>query len=319
MSMNESYIISKYLKPLSKNFRDSINLSDDAAILKLSVNKNLVVSVDNFIYGVHCPKFTNISNAMTRAILTAVSDLSAMAAKPYCIFIAININNKLKLNIFKDIQKGIRRALRITKTELAGGDICSSNGPISFSVTVVGQGNKKFLLKRSGAKSKQLLCVTGNIGDAKIGLDMMLKKKKNNSNLLENFFVKKFLTPPFRNNIARDISKYVSSCIDISDGLLSDVSKLAKNSNCGLKIFFKNIPFSLKAKQMLKDKSISASNLINAGDDYELAFSVSINNLKKVESIAKKNKTKISVIGVFTEENKILLDNKIFSGGYSHF
>ena len=90
--MDESAIIDKYLKPLSKKFKDALNLSDDAAILKIFKSKNLVISVDNFIYGIHCPDYINISSAVNRAILVAVSDLSAMAAKPYCIFISITLN-----------------------------------------------------------------------------------------------------------------------------------------------------------------------------------------------------------------------------------
>ena len=90
--MNENFIIDKYFKPLSKNYKEALNLSDDAAVLKVLKSKNLVISVDNFIYGIHCPKYINISNGVNRAILAAISDLSAMAAKPYCIFISISLN-----------------------------------------------------------------------------------------------------------------------------------------------------------------------------------------------------------------------------------
>ena len=103
--MDENFIINKYFKPLSKNFEEALNLSDDAAVLKVLKNKNLVVSVDNFIYGVHCPKYINISSGVNRAILAAISDLSAMAAKPYCIFISITLN---KDNISTKLLKGFK-------------------------------------------------------------------------------------------------------------------------------------------------------------------------------------------------------------------
>ncbi len=317
--MKEGYLIEKYFKPLAKNFSDSLALSDDAAILKILKNQNLVISVDNFIYGVHCPDSINISHAIYRAILIAVSDLSAMAAKPYCIFLALNLKKDLRIKFFEDLQKGIKKALESTETELAGGDLCSSRGPISFSITAVGEGRKKTLLKRKGAKPGQLLCVSGNIGDAKIGLDSLLKNKKIKPTLLKNYFVKKFLYPPLRSNFSRNISQYVSSCIDISDGLLIDVSKLAKNSNCGLEVFSKDIPISMQAKKILKKKSLSIQKLISAGDDYELAFSVNRKNFCIIKEIAKKNNTKISVIGKFNNGNRVLLDNKNFPYGYSHF
>ena len=318
--MDEKFIIDNYFRPLSKNFAEVLNFSDDAAILKVFKNKNLVVSVDNFIYGVHCPNYVNISSGINRAILAAISDLSAMAAKPYCIFISITLNKKKISNrLLKDLQQGISRALQSTKTFLAGGDLCSSSKTVSFSVTVIGEGLKKKLLYRSQAKPNDLLCVTGNIGDAKIGLDILLKYKKENKNFKKNYFIKKFLNPPLRNEFIRMISRKVSACIDVSDGLIFDSNKLASNSNCGLKIESDKIPISLKAKEELKKKLFSLKDLINAGDDYELAFSVNKKNLKFIQNIANIQKVKVSVIGKFTKEKKLLLDNKVFTKGYSHF
>ncbi len=318
--MNENLIIDKYFKPLSKNFEEALNLADDAAVLKVLKNKNLVVSVDTFVYGIHCPKYINISSGVNRAILAAISDLSAMAAKPYCIFISITLNkNKISTKLLEDLKKGISKALKSTKAILAGGDLCSSSGAVSFSVTVIGEGFRKNLLHRRGAKPNELLCISGNIGDAKIGLDTLLKNKKESKNLKKNYFVKKFINPPIRNDFIRMISHKVSSCIDISDGLIFDSFKLASNSECGLEINSSKIPVSLKARSILKKKYLSLNDLITAGDDYELAFSVSEKNLEFITEVGKIKKVKVSVIGKFTKEKKLLLDGKNFSKGYSHF
>ena len=94
--MNEQNIIDKYIRPLSKNFEESFSLQDDAALLKNFKNNNIVVSSDNFIYGVHCPEWLNIKYAVTRAILIAVSDLYAMASKPYCILLSLTLPKKGK-------------------------------------------------------------------------------------------------------------------------------------------------------------------------------------------------------------------------------
>ncbi len=317
--ISESFIIDKYLRPLSKNFKDSLNLSDDAAVLKNLKNKNFIISVDNFIYGVHCPKFINISHAVKRAILVAISDLSAMAAKPYCIFLSITLNKSLNVQLLEDLSLGIKKALYLTKTELAGGDLCSSKGPISFSVTAVGESKKIKTLRRKGAKPGELLCVTGNIGDAKIGLDNLIRNKVKINSQLNDYFVRKFLIPPFRSKFTIDASKYISSCIDISDGLIEDASKLAKNSNCGLEFFLKDIPFSIKAKKLIKNTSLSARDLLNAGDDYELAFSINHDKIKNLKDIGKKNNVKISVIGKFKKESVVNIHSNTFFKGYSHF
>ena len=318
--MDENFIINKYLKPLSKNFKEVLNLSDDAAVLKVLKNKNFVISVDNFIYGIHCPKYINISSGVNRAILTAISDLSAMAAKPYCIFISITLNkDNISTKLLKSLKQGISKALKNSKAFLAGGDLCSSSGAVSFSVTVIGEGLKKNLLYRKGAKPNELLCVSGNIGDAKIGLDLLLKNKKENASFKNNYFIKKFINPPIRNDFIRMISHKVSSCIDVSDGLIFDSFKLASNSECGVEISSSKIPISLKARSLLKKKYLSLNDMITAGDDYELAFSVSEKNLEFIKKAGKTKKVKVSVIGKFTKEKKFLLDGKVFSGGYSHF
>ena len=318
--MDENYIIDKYFKPLSRNCDEALNFSDDAAILKVFNKKNLVVSVDNFIYGIHCPDYIDISTGINRAIISAISDLSAMAAKPYCIFISITLNkNNISKKLFQDLKHGLSKALRRTETFLAGGDLCSSSKAVSFSVTVIGEGLKKNLLHRKGAKPNDLLCVTGNIGDAKIGLDILLNNKKDIKNFKNNYFVKKFLYPPLRNNFITMKHRKVSSCIDISDGLILDSFKLASNSKCGVEISSSKIPISLKARTILKRKYLSLNDLITAGDDYELAFSVSEKNLEFIKKAGKTKKVKVSVIGKFTKEKKFLLDGKAFSGGYSHF
>ena len=318
--MNENLIIDKYFKPLSKNFEEALNLSDDAAVLKVLKNKNLVVSVDNFIYGIHCPKYINISSGVNRAILAAISDLSAMAAKPYCIFISITLNkDNISIKLLKGLKHGINKALKNSKAFLAGGDLCSSSGAVSFSVTVIGEGFSKNLLRRKGAKPNELLCVSGNIGDAKIGLDVLLKYKKESKNFKKNYFIKKFINPPMRNDFIRMISHKVSSCIDVSDGLIFDSFKLASNSECGVEISSSKIPISLKARTILKRKYLSLNDLITAGDDYELVFSVNEKNLEYIKKAGKTKKVKVSVIGKFTKEKKFLLDGKAFSGGYSHF
>ena len=115
------------------------------------------------------------------------------------------------------------------------------------------------------------------------------------------------------------IGHKVSSCIDVSDGLIFDSFKLASNSECGVEISSSKIPISLKARTILKRKYLSLNDLITAGDDYELAFSVNKKNLEFIKKAGKAKKVKVSVIGKFTKEKKFLLDGKTFSSGYSHF
>ena len=282
--MNEETFIEKYLQPLSKNFKDAINLTDDAAILKKYNSENYIISTDTFINGIHCPDWVNVKFAIMRAILIAVSDLAAMAAKPYCIFLSASFPRDEYKSFFKDFRDGLNQGLLMTGMKLAGGDICTHKGPVMFCITAVGLRKKKYVLKRSGAMPGEKLCVTGNIGEAKIGLDILLKEKKITKNLFLNRSVKKFLSPPIRLKFSQQISSYVTSCIDISDGLITDSAKLAKNSKCALNIYSDKIPLSSMAKKEIKKNNYKLKDLISAGDDYELAFSVKEQNLNFIET-----------------------------------
>jgi thiamine-monophosphate kinase len=178
---------------------------------------------------------------------------------------------------------------------------------------------KNNILKRSGARIEDYLCLTGTIGDSKIGLDNLLKQGKLNKSLLIESTVNKFLCPTVRTHFSQKIAKHANACIDISDGLMVDVSKLAKHSNCGLKVFSKSLPLSIIAKEKLKIKEYFLKDFISAGDDYELAFAIKKKSLEVVKKIAYKMNIKFTVIGKFTKENVVLLDKRTFKKGYAHF
>ncbi len=316
--MNEVALIQKYLSPLTRGFKESLFLEDDAAFLKKN-NKIKVLSVDNFIHGVHCPIDLSPNLSIARSIMVAASDLAAMAASPYCMLISISLPNKNNIKNIKKIVKGIKWSIKKTKLKLLGGDLCSYNGPLSFCVTVIGTAKNNYLLKRKGAKSGDYLMVTGNIGDSKIGLDCLEKKINNISVADKKKAIKRFLIPPLRHELAVSLSPHVKSCIDISDGLVIDAGKLAKSSECGLKIESSKTPLSNLAKRILKKNYCSIEELLSAGDDYELAFAVDKANIEKIKKIALSRKTKVSIIGKFTKNKGTFLDDKKFINGYSHF
>tara|TARA_Y100001954_G_C15773509_1_gene585707 strand:+ start:369 stop:1322 length:954 start_codon:yes stop_codon:yes gene_type:complete len=317
--MNETQILSKYFKPLARNFEDSIGLNDDAAILKYIDKKNYVISVDNFISGVHCPLNLSEDKFIIRSILTAASDLAAMGAIPHCLFLSLSAPKKSKKKIFPKITLGIRKALKLTDMRIAGGDLCSYRGPLMSSVTVVGYENRKKIIYRNGAKPGDLLIITGDIGEAKIGLDCLRNKNKKIPSIHKKKFLNKFYFPPIRHKFSNKIATYVNACIDLSDGMLADASKIARLSKCGLEIISDKIPLSEITKIVIDKKYYSLNELINAGDDYELAFAVSKKNLNRVLKIASEFKIKISIVGFFTDGNKVKIDRSLYPLEYSHF
>ncbi len=136
--------------------------------------------------------------------------------------------------------------------------------------------------------------------------------------MLSNSNVNKFLLPPLRLQFSQNIAKYATSCIDISDGLILDSAKLARNSKCGLNIISNNIPISDNAKKEVVKKNYTLKELISAGDDYELAFSVKVKHLNYIKKVANKFNIKLTTIGNFYKGKGTYLDNKSFKYGFSH-
>ncbi|MDC3024583.1 thiamine-phosphate kinase, partial [Alphaproteobacteria bacterium] len=194
--MKETELIKKYFLPISKNFGPSLNLEDDAAILKNFYKENFVISVDNFIQGIHCPSSLDPKLTILRAIYCATSDLAAMGAMPYCMFLSLAIPRKKSNNFFFKISQGIKEATKTVGIELAGGDLNSYNGPFSICVTVIGKKRKNDkALFRNGSKVGDFIGVTGTIGDAFIGLKVLEKKVKISEEKHQKALINSFLFP----------------------------------------------------------------------------------------------------------------------------
>ena len=318
--MTEKDLIKKYFLPLSKNFKPSINLQDDGAVLQNFKKENFIISVDNFIQGIHCPSFLNPKLMIIRAIFCATSDLAAMSAMPYCLFLSLAIPSKKGKNFFKNISEGIQEAISTVGIDLAGGDLTSYDGPFVISVTVVGRKKsfKKTLL-RKGSKVGDYIGVTGFIGDAYIGLKILEKKLKVSNLEQKKTAINSFLFPPQLHKFSYNLSNYAKTCIDISDGLVADINKLAEIANCGIKLSKDRLPISSFAKRLLRKGKFTIKDYITAGDDYQLAFTFNKTKRKEIKNLEKKFKLKISIIGELINRKGIFLDNKSISGGFSHF
>ncbi|MBF96595.1 MAG: Thiamine-monophosphate kinase [Alphaproteobacteria bacterium MarineAlpha9_Bin4] len=318
--MKEINLIKKYFLPFSKNFKDSLNLEDDAAVLSYFKNEKYLVSVDNFIQGIHCPHTLNSKQITVRAILCAISDLAAMGATPYCIFLSLSIPKMKSKNIFNNIAKGIDEVIHLTGIKIAGGDLVSYDGPLAISVTAVGKKkSSEKTLFRKGGKVGDFIGITGFIGDAYIGLKI-LQKKITISNVKEKkSAINSFLYPPQLHDFAKKLSDYAHCCIDISDGLIEDIGKLGALANCGVELFSNHIPLSNKANLLIKDRKVFFKDILKAGDDYQLAFTFHKKNLGEIQKLKGTFNLNISIVGQLTNGKGVYLDKKKISGGFSHF
>ena len=309
---DEFSILKKVFKNLGNQYFDSSNLllgpGDDAGLFQ--AKKELIFSTDTSIENIHFPKGLNAKKVAYRSCAVAISDIAACGGTLKWLAISLTTSSKDKKWI-EDFSIGIREFSDSYKVPIIGGDLTIGK-EISISIGVCGEIEKKYFMRRSGAKENDHIFVTGNLGEAFIGLNL-LKNKKKKLSLKEKVYLNRFLRPDIEIAFSKDLSRLANSCIDISDGLLGDLNHICEESKLGAKMFLEDISFVGDYK-----------NALTWGDDYQLCFTASPKNLEKIYKMARTHKIKLSKIGsmnkskgiaVFSNGKKIALKK----AGYNHF
>jgi thiamine-monophosphate kinase len=305
-----------------------VGIGDDAALLK-PVNKNLLVTTDMMVEGVHFNlSFITPYQLGFKLVSVNASDIYAMGGKPKFLLINIAMDKNTEENIFDDFFDGVTGAMELYGLSLVGGDLSASEKGMALSATIIGY--TKRYIRRFGAKVGDRIYVTGSLGDSACGLEILKKIKKpipllptlpSPSTLFSKLrlswndvkpLLRKHLMPE-----ARHPEKFISnatSMIDISDGLLIDLSRLCDESNVGAKIYAKKIPISPELKKVASYLRISPIKLaLSGGEDYEMLFTA--HPERKVKAI---------YIGDITESERVIVDisgreKKFSAEGYQHF
>ena len=228
-----------------------VGSGDDAAVIK-SQDKDLVHSIDISKINSHFPEDSSPQDIAYRSIAVALSDLAAMGAYPSFISIGLT-SNSTDLDWYKKFTSGVEKILNEYQIKLVGGDI--TNGEISICVNVFGYAYENNIL-RSTAKVGDLIFITGPLGEGRRGLEDWKNNKKSE-------FVKKFFNPKVDFDKSKFISKYANSCVDISDGLIKDLTSICESSKVGAEITYENIPIT------------NDFDDLSYGDDYKLCYTCS--------------------------------------------
>tara|TARA_B100001109_G_C18842051_1_gene464959 strand:+ start:818 stop:1777 length:960 start_codon:yes stop_codon:yes gene_type:complete len=317
--MHEFELIKKYFFKLSSNNKSSLELNDDVFFEK---SKNLVVSVDTYVEGIHFMDFKNPNLVIKKIIRSSISDLICKGVKPKYYFISGsgNKNSFTKKNL-KKISKSLHEEQKKFTINLCGGDTTFSN---KLSFTIISLGFSKRIIYRNNAKLNDDIYVTGNLGDSFIGLKVLQKKIYLNRKL-SNYFINKYYHPDLHINITKKLLLIANTSIDISDGLVTDLEKLINNQKLSYKLYLNDIPISKNLNKLIDLKIIKKITSITKGDDYQILFTASPSKSRIISKTSKSLGIKISKIGkicahnqksqIINEKNKkIDLKNK----GYFH-
>ncbi len=300
--------LTKDIKP--KNKSTIFGIGDDAAVLKYPEGKKILVSKDLLIEGVHFDMtFMPLKHLGYKSAIVNFSDMAAMNGKPKQIIVGLGISSKYSTEALKEIYAGMKKACEIYGVDFVGGDTTSSSHGLFISVTVIGEANENEVVYRSGAKPNDLLCVSGDLGGAYMGLLILEREKrafqanpKMQPELEDHdYILQRQLKPEARTDIVDKLKKaeiLPTSMIDISDGLASEVLHICKSSDTGCVIYEEKIPIDQSTFDMAKEfKIVPTVAAMNGGEDYELLFTINQDDYEKLNTI--KN---VSIIGYITDK-----------------
>lgn len=306
--MNEFDIIKTFFRPLANNNKAARNLEDDAALIPVDNNKELVVTKDVLVEDVHFIKSTAPDKIAEKLFRVNLSDLAAMGALPYAYFLGITLPKKeSKQKWYKQFAKGVDTMQGMYGGDVLGGDITTHNGPITLSLTAMGYCKKGKALCRNSGKPNEDIYVTGYIGDSFLGLRYVTKKISVRLKKDRQYITSRYELPEPRIYLANKLQPFISAATDISDGVLADCMHICSASEIGAKIDINTIPLSPVAQNILKHNTIQKKQLLTAGDDYELLFTAPKKMQKNIEQISKTESIAITKIGETTNTKKLEL------------
>ncbi len=334
-SIGEFGLINRIKQNFPIRLSDSImGIGDDAAVLS-ATDQQRVVSTDLLIEGVHFDlKYVPLAHLGYKAVSVNVSDIAAMNAIPTQITVSIAISNRFSVEAIDELYKGIQAACENYNVDLIGGDTTSSPVGLLISVTAIGKADAKDIVYRKGASKGDIICVTGDLGGAYLGLQILEAEKQafmadpNAKPELEeySYIVGRQLKPIARMDVIHELKEHnvvPTSMIDVSDGLASELLHLANASNLGLRIFEDKIPIDKETYDVAINKfNITPSVCaLNGGEDYELLFTIKQEDYEKI-----KNHNDISFIGYMSvkEDNCMLISRNeqlvpLKAQGWVHF
>lgn len=281
--------------------RDDILLGngDDAAVIKPPDDAAIVVSMDTLVSGVHFPENTSASDVAFKSIMVNLSDMAAMGAQPSCLLLSLTLPDSNESWLI-DFANQFNQLCNEYDLELIGGD--TTHGPLSITVQVFGYANSETVFKRSNAQAGDLICVTGFLGDAATGLRLLNDKTREESESFD-YFIARLNRPVARVEFSNAICEYTCCAIDVSDGLLADLGHICDQSNVGAQLRLEDIPVSDVLKNFSAE--INWDDVLCAGDDYELCFTIKPESLEFVKATAKDMELNVSVVGEITASKNI--------------
>ena len=296
-----------------KNESTVKGVGDDCAVLHYP-DSEVLVTTDMLMEGVHFDlTYIDLQHLGYKSAMVNISDIFAMNGTPRQLTVSIALSKRFKVEDMEEFYSGLRMACDKWGVDIVGGDTTSSYTGLAISITCIGEARKEDIVYRNGAKDTDLICVTGDLGAAYMGLQLLEReksvyyqqvdeaRKKNDKRALEElkgfqpdfagkeYLLQRQLQTEARGDIIarfRELNIRPTAMMDISDGLSSELMHICKQSNCGCRIYEKNIPIDYQTAVMAEELNMNVTTCaLNGGEDYELLFTVPIGDNEKIQQM----------------------------------
>lgn len=322
--MDEFALIRTLLAPLARDFPGSLNLRDDAALLRAPEGCELVVTKDAMCAGVHFFPQDDAGLIAKKLLRVNLSDLAAKGAAPLCYFMALMLPRDTDNGWYARFAEGLRDDQAHYGIHLAGGDTTATPGLLALSLTAVGSVKQGAALLRSGARAGDRIYVSGTLGDAALGL-AVLQETLNVSPLHSLWLKERYYLPQPRMALGAKLHGIAHACMDVSDGLVQDLGHICTASGVGAVIHRHRLPLSEAALSVLQENEAWWHAISSGGDDYELLFTVPHNMEDELQALAQQLLLPLTCIGDIVPGSDVQLldehgqDATPAQGGYRHF
>lgn len=312
-SLGEFGLIDKLTEGLPKTNASTLKgVGDDAAVMHYETDKDVLVTTDMLLENVHFDlTYVPLKHLGYKSAVVNFSDIYAMNGTPRQITVSLGISRRFTVEHIQELYEGIRLACRLYGVDIVGGDTCASHQGLVISITCIGEAPRDRIVYRDGAKPTDLICVSGDLGAAYMGLQLLEREKVASAGQPDfvpdfsgkEYIVERQLKPEARRDIIEALAKArvkPTAMMDVSDGLSSELIHICKDSHTGCRIYEDRIPIDYQTAVMAEELNTNlVTAALNGGEDYELLFTVPLADHNAVAQIEG-----IRIIGYITEESQ---------------
>lgn len=298
-TLGEFGLIDRLTKDIElKNPSTLKGVGDDCAVLEYQPGQEVLVTTDLLVEGVHFDlTYVPLRHLGYKSVVVNLSDVYAMGGAPRQITVSLAISSRFTLEHIEELYAGMRLACEVYGVDLVGGDTTSSRSGLMISVTAIGEAPKGSVIYRSGAKDTDLICVSGDLGAAYMGLQLLEREKVASAGRNDfqprfegkEYLLERQLKPEARRDIVEALAKAgikPTSMMDVSDGLSSELLHICKASDAGCRVYEDRIPIDYQTAVMAEELNMNlVTAALNGGEDYELLFTVPLADHEKIQKI----------------------------------